>query len=93
LPPTLERVHRTQLYECAALLLLMALLIYWRRQALRDREVLGRYLLIADVGRFTIEFVRVDPCVIGPFAVAHVIAAAVDTVGAWLVFSARRAIA
>src|SRR5919202_7107424 len=52
LPPTTDRVHPTQLYEMAALLVLAAVLIAWRRRGVPDVIVLGRYLLIAGAIRF-----------------------------------------
>src|SRR3954469_11742987 len=47
LPPTLDRVHPTQLYEAAFLALLAWMLIRWRRKGLADRTVLGWYFVIA----------------------------------------------
>jgi phosphatidylglycerol:prolipoprotein diacylglycerol transferase len=89
LPPTLDRVHPTQLYECFGLLILMALLIRWRRHGTRDDVVLGRYLLLAGLLRFSIEFIRVDRHVLGPFAVAHIISAGVAIAGLTLLVRAR----
>ena len=91
LPPTTERVHPTQLYEMVALLVLAAFLVSWRRRGVSDREVLGRYLLIAGAIRFAIEFVRVNVRVLGPFTVAHLISAALTIVGLVLVVTGRRA--
>ena len=59
-PPTLERVHPTQLYEAAALTLFAWMLMRWRRDGVADRQVLGRYLVLVGVTRFLIEFVRVN---------------------------------
>jgi phosphatidylglycerol:prolipoprotein diacylglycerol transferase len=60
-PPTIERVHPTQLYEMLALLALAALLVRWRRRGEEDRVVVAWYLLIAGLVRFLVEFVRVNP--------------------------------
>jgi phosphatidylglycerol:prolipoprotein diacylglycerol transferase len=60
LPPTLDRVHPTQLYEAAALFVLTWLLVRWRRHGASDVEVFGRYLVLASVTRFLIEFIRIN---------------------------------
>ncbi len=72
LPPTLDRVHPTQLYEAAFLAVLMVLLIRWRRSGVADHAVLGRYLLLAGAARFLIEFLRINTRVLGPLTVAHI---------------------
>src|SRR3954454_3756961 len=88
LPPTLDRVHPTQLYEGAFLALLAWMLIRWRRKGLADRTVLGRYFVIAGAFRFLLEFVRVNVRVLGPLTVAHCFALAVVALG--LVILLRR---
>jgi phosphatidylglycerol:prolipoprotein diacylglycerol transferase len=81
LPPTLERVHPTQLYEAAFLALLAWVLIRWRRRGVPDRIVLGRYLLLAGAFRFGLEFLRVNVRVLGPFTVAHLFALLIVVLG------------
>lgn len=91
LPPTIERVHPTQLYEAALLALLAVVLVRWRRGGLRDRAVVGRYLLIAGFGRFLIEFIRVNEPVALGLSVAAWAAAAVALSGMVLLsFTGRR---
>jgi phosphatidylglycerol:prolipoprotein diacylglycerol transferase len=60
LPPTLERVHPTQLYEAIFLAALAALLIRWRRRGMDDVLLIAAYLGIAGTGRFLIEIIRVN---------------------------------
>jgi phosphatidylglycerol:prolipoprotein diacylglycerol transferase len=81
LPPTDVPVHPTQLYEAAALVVLAVALFRWRRDRLSDSVVLGRYLVLAGAIRFAIEFVRVNVRVLGPFSLAHLVAAALIVVG------------
>jgi phosphatidylglycerol:prolipoprotein diacylglycerol transferase len=81
LPPTTERVHPTQLYEAAFLLVLAWILVGWRRRAVDDRKVLGRYFVIAGLFRFALEFLRVNTRVIGPLTVAHIFSALVVALG------------
>jgi len=83
-------VHPTQLYEAAALTVVGALLLVWRRSKLPDALVLGRYLLLAGGVRFAIEFVRVNVRVLGPFSLAQLIAAGVVVVGMVLVLRGHR---
>jgi phosphatidylglycerol:prolipoprotein diacylglycerol transferase len=90
LPPTDVPVHPTQLYETAALLPIAWLLIRWRRRGVPDREVLGRYLVLAGALRFAIEFVRVNLRIAGPFTLAHLISAGVAGVGLVLLWRVQR---
>ena len=57
-PPTLERVHPTQLYEAAWLFALTAFL--WARRD-RSPRLWAEYFMLAAVGRFAVEFLRVNP--------------------------------
>jgi phosphatidylglycerol:prolipoprotein diacylglycerol transferase len=81
LPPTIARVHPTQLYEAAALVPVAWLLFRWRRQGRPDRFVLGAYLALAGSVRFAIEFLRVDVRVLGILSVAHIASLAAVAVG------------
>ncbi len=60
LPPTLDRVHPTQIYEAIALFVFTWLLVRWRRHGVRDLDLFGRYLVLVSVTRFLIELVRVN---------------------------------
>jgi len=57
-PPTLERVHPTQLYETVWLFAVAALL--WRRRHVSP-FLFGEYFVLAGIGRFAIEMLRVNP--------------------------------
>ena len=81
LPPTDIPVHPTQLYELVLLLPVAWLLIRWRRNGVMDRVVVGRYLLLAGLIRFGIEFIRVNEPIVGPFTLAHLISGGVALVG------------
>jgi len=87
-PPTDVPVHPTQLYEVAWLLLIGGLL--WRRRG-ASRFLFGEYLVAAAIGRFAIEFLRVNqPLALG-FTQPQWIAIGLFTVGAcgWLYFRGR----
>lgn len=84
LPPTLIRVHPTQLYESIALFVIGGGLLYLRRRACTDRVVFGVYLLSVGMARFLIEFVRVNARVIGPLTIAQLAAACAAIAGVWL---------
>jgi phosphatidylglycerol:prolipoprotein diacylglycerol transferase len=71
LPPTLERVHPTQLYEALLLAALVALLARCRRRGVGDTQILAAYLVVAGAGRFAIEFLRVNARVALGLSVAH----------------------
>jgi phosphatidylglycerol---prolipoprotein diacylglyceryl transferase len=81
-------VHPTQLYEVAWLLLIGAVL--WRRRR-TSPFLFGEYLMLAAVGRFVIEFLRVnEPLALG-FTQPQWIAIGLFTLGAsgWLWFRGR----
>jgi phosphatidylglycerol:prolipoprotein diacylglycerol transferase len=81
LPPTLERVHPTQIYEAIFLGLFAWVLIRWRRADLPDSVVLGRYFIGVGAFRFLLEFVRVNTRVLGPLTVAHMFSLGVVLLG------------
>jgi phosphatidylglycerol:prolipoprotein diacylglycerol transferase len=84
LPPTLDPVHPTQLYEAAFLGMLAARLLYWRRRGLPDRLLVARYCLLAGGFRFVLEFVRVNVRVAGGLTVAQYASIALFVAGGWL---------
>jgi phosphatidylglycerol:prolipoprotein diacylglycerol transferase len=81
LPPTLERVHPTQIYEAIFLGVFAWVLIRWRERRVPDRVVLGRYFVGVGGFRFLLEFLRVNTRVLGPLTIAHLFAAAVVLLG------------
>lgn len=89
IPPTIERVHPTQLYEMAPLLVLAGLLMRWRRRGVADGVVLGRYFVAAGALRFLIEFVRVNDSIALGLTASHWIALGVVAVGAALTSTSR----
>jgi phosphatidylglycerol:prolipoprotein diacylglycerol transferase len=85
LPPTDVPVHPTQLYEAAFLAVLAWLLIRWRRANVDAGFVLGRYLVLAGLARFLIEFVRVNVRVALGLTVAQYGALTIAAAGALLI--------
>src|SRR2546422_250307 len=90
LPPTDVPVHPTQLYEMAALFIVAWLLIRWRRRGVPDAIVIGRYLVLVGAIRFAIEFIRVNERLVGPFTLAHMVAAALAIAGLIVLITNRR---
>ena len=80
-PPTVVRVHPTQLYEAAALAVIAWLLVRWRRKQVADRVILARYFILAGATRFAIEFIRVNLRVLGPFTLSQLISLSLVVVG------------
>ncbi len=87
-PPTLDKVHPTQLYESAWLFAVTAFL--WARRD-RSPRLWAEYLMLAGIGRFAVEFLRVNPRVVLGMSEAQIIALAMFTVGAMSWLHARRA--
>jgi len=92
LPPTLDRVHPTQLYEAVTLFLLAGLLVRWRRAGVSDAGVFGRYLVLAGVIRFAIEFVRVNVRVAFGLTTAQLFSLGVVVAGAGFMVIASRGV-
>lgn len=92
LPPTLDRVHPTQIYEALPLFAIGWLLLAWRSKGRSDRVVLGTYFLLVGTTRFLIEFIRVNERVIGPLTVAHLASAAAIVAGGVLLTASRRSL-
>jgi phosphatidylglycerol:prolipoprotein diacylglycerol transferase len=92
LPPTLDRVHPTQIYEAIALFLFAWLLVRWRRAGVGDRELFGRYLVLAGTMRLLVEFIRVNVPVLFGLTLAQVFAIGAVVLGGVLVASGRRAV-
>ena len=90
LPPTLERVHPTQIYEAIPLFLIGSLLLMWRRHRRDDGLILGAYFALVGATRFLIEFVRVNERVLGPLTIAHLASLAVTITGVALILSRGR---
>ena len=89
LPPTLDRVHPTQLYEAIPLFAIGALLLTLRRKRTPDRRVFGTYLLLVGGTRFLVEFLRVNARVAGPLTVAQLASLAALALGLWLSLGAQ----
>lgn len=90
-PPTLERVHPTQLYEAVALIPIAVVMLRWRRRHVSDAWVVGAYLVSTGLLRFAIEFIRVNERVALGITVAQWAALALCVVGAAFMFRARTA--
>lgn len=70
-PPTVVPVHPTQIYESAWML---ATALFLSRRFDRSPMLFAEYLVLMGSGRFAIEFIRLDPKLVGPFSAAQVTA-------------------
>jgi phosphatidylglycerol---prolipoprotein diacylglyceryl transferase len=85
LPPTTDRVHPTQLYESALLIVLTVGLVALRRRGVGDRAVFGWYLVSAGATRFLIELVRVNAVVFAGLTTAQLFSIGAVVLGLGLV--------
>ena len=87
-PPTLERVHPTQLYE-VGWLLPVAGFLWWRRK--RSPFLFGEYVALNGLGRLWIETFRVNPKVALGLTEPQLIGLGLIVLGAggWLWFRAH----
>jgi phosphatidylglycerol:prolipoprotein diacylglycerol transferase len=90
-PPTLDRVHPTQIYEI--LWLVPVALLLWRRRK-RSPFLFGEYVALNGFGRIFIEMLRVNPKVAFGLTEPQIVGFALIVVGvsSWLYFQ-RRAVA
>ena len=91
LPPTTVPVHPTQLYEAVFLGWLGWMLLRWRRCAVPDAIVIGRYLVLAGTARFLIEFIRVNVRMSLDLTVAQFASLVLISVGLTLIGRSRPA--
>lgn len=89
LPPSVEPVHPTMLYETVWLSLCGIWL--WRRRA-SSPFLFGEYLLLAGLSRLCIEILRLNPPLLGPLSNAQVAACICILLGVvgWLFAASRR---
>jgi phosphatidylglycerol:prolipoprotein diacylglycerol transferase len=87
LPPTTVPVHPTQLYEAAWLVAIGALL--WRRRA-ASPLLFAEYLVLAGIGRFAVEILRINPRIALDLSAAQWIGIAMVGVGGALWLRAKR---
>jgi phosphatidylglycerol:prolipoprotein diacylglycerol transferase len=83
------RVHPTPLYECAAYLVIFAILWRLRRQPVREGTVFSAYLVLSGLARFAVEFVRVNPRVVFGFSEAQVVSVVLVAIGGAFVLLRR----
>lgn len=77
--------HPTFFYEAGLNLLGLLMLLKLRPQLMKQPgKVLGAYLIIYAIGRFTVEFFRFDTAHLGPLATAHLAAIGLAALGAYL---------
>lgn len=85
------RVHPTPLYEALAYGAVFALLWSIRKRDQPPGCLLWEYLLLVPFFRFWIEFLRINPPVLGPLSQAQVISLGLMTIGAVQLWRARAA--
>jgi len=72
--PTSSRVHPTQLYEMLIYLGIFILLWKLRNKELKAGVRLSLYLILAGLGRFIVEFYRINPEVLLGFTAPQILA-------------------
>jgi len=79
------RVHPAMLYETALSSIVFAVLWSLRRRITTNGQVFYLYLLLAGASRFVVEFVRINPRILGELSEAQLIAIVMMVVGtaAW----------
>jgi phosphatidylglycerol:prolipoprotein diacylglycerol transferase len=86
------KLHPTQLYEAAAVLLVIPFLLWLRKTKTFQGEVILAYMMYYSVARFFLEFVRDDPrgqYVYGLLSTSQVISLLILLFGLYLLFRLR----
>ena len=82
LPPTMEEVHPTQIYETILMGIVFVYLWKIRKKDAPDRWLFSLYLILAGIERFLIEFIRnTTPSPIPHVSIAQLMALAIIIVG------------
>ena len=82
-------VHPTPLYEMVAYFAIAALLWSRRTSLHRPGSLFWGYLLLAGIARFFLEFVRVNPPLLGEFSQAQVLSIGLMLVGTSFLFTRK----
>jgi phosphatidylglycerol:prolipoprotein diacylglycerol transferase len=85
------RVHPTPIYEMLAYLAIFAWLWRTRHRAEPSGRQFGRYLVLAGLARFLVEFVRINPRVAFGLSVAQFVSLGLMVIGAALLIRRRSA--
>jgi phosphatidylglycerol---prolipoprotein diacylglyceryl transferase len=88
--PPHVKLHPAQLYEVIVCLAISVLLFRMRSRNLKDGILMGLYLLLAGVGRFAVEFYRMNPRVVAQLTAPQVVALVGVIVGGVLIIRAYR---
>src|SRR3989304_8550857 len=84
------RFHPTFFYEAAINFITFIFLLFLSKKLKLPGQVFGLYLILYAVGRFAVEFWRIDTWMIGEVKVAHVVAILAFLIGIWLYFLRKR---
>jgi len=82
--------HPTFFYEAILDGIFFILLLFLSKKLKLPGQVFGLYLILYAVGRFAVEFWRIDTWMIGEVKVAHVVAILAFLIGIWLYFLRKR---
>lgn len=95
---TSTHFHPTFFYEAAIDLLFFFLLIYFSKPSTVNRQLLtnrpGRtfalYLIFYSIGRFAVEFFRIDTATVGTIKVAHMLSITTFALGIFLLIKSKK---
>lgn len=87
--PIHVRVHPTQLYEMVTYLCIFFLLWKLRKKEIKCGVKLGLYLILAGLGRFIVEFYRLNPKVLLSLTVPQIMAALGIMLGAFVIIDVK----
>lgn len=82
--------HPTFFYEAIADAIFFFILIYLSKRLKVQGSIFAMYLILYSLGRFIVEFWRIDTWTIGIIRVAHLLSLAAFLVGVWLFIHQRR---
>src|SRR2546423_8061447 len=75
------RVHPAPIYEALLYVAIFCLLWSLRKRVTLQGELLYLYLVLVGVARFAVEFVRINPSLVGPFTEAQIISLVMIVLG------------
>src|SRR3989344_1748070 len=82
--------HPTFFYEAIADLIFFVIIISLASRFKKRGQVFALYLMLYSIGRFIVEFWRIDTATIGTLKVAHVLSVLIFTIGIFLLVKSRQ---
>ena len=90
--PPHVKVHPTQLYEMIISLMIFILLLRLKNKNLKGGVLIGLYLVLAGMGRFFIEFYRINPKIFAQLSAPQLLSLLTVLIGLFFILKAHQSV-